>query len=78
MVLTGKPITFYPQFTTDPGVTYAFHSNLQDAQNGTTPINSTISLSGTQTIYIRFEKNGVCAIGKIIITIKTPKNLTFY
>jgi len=67
-------LPFIPQFTTDTGVTYTFHSNLQDAQNGTTPINSTISLSGTQTIYIRFEKNGVCpAIGKIIITIKTPK-----
>jgi gliding motility-associated-like protein len=67
-------LPFIPQFTTDPNVTYTFHSNLLDAQNGTTPINSVVGLSGTQTIYIRFEKNGVCpAIGRIIITIKTPK-----
>ncbi|SDQ85506.1 gliding motility-associated C-terminal domain-containing protein [Chryseobacterium soldanellicola] len=66
---------FISQFTIDPLVTYTFHGSLADAQNDVSPLNNPINLTGTQTIYIRFEKNGVCPeIGSINITIKAPKS----
>nr|WP_315025791.1 T9SS type B sorting domain-containing protein [uncultured Chryseobacterium sp.] len=65
---------FIPQFTLDPNVTFTFHGSLSDAQNNSNPINATLNLSVTQTLYIRFEKNGVCPIvGSVTITIKVPK-----
>ncbi|MBB6372682.1 T9SS type B sorting domain-containing protein [Chryseobacterium shigense] len=65
---------FIPQFTADPGVTYTFHGSLADAQNNINALLSTVNVTGTQTYYIRFEKNGVCPeVGSIKITIKTPK-----
>ncbi|WP_228423511.1 T9SS type B sorting domain-containing protein [Chryseobacterium piperi] len=65
---------YISQFTTDPLVTVSYHNSLTDAQNDINPISNPASVTGTQTIYVRFEKTGVCAqIGKIIITIKVPK-----
>ncbi|WP_167409410.1 T9SS type B sorting domain-containing protein [Chryseobacterium lathyri] len=65
---------FIPQFTADPNVTYTFHGSLADAQNDTNPISATVNSTGTQTFYIRFEKNGVCPeVGSIKITVKAPK-----
>lgn len=66
---------FIPQFTTDPNVTYTFHGSLADAQNNINALLSTVNVTGTQTYYIRFEKNGgPCPeVGSIKITIKTPK-----
>ncbi|WP_223560389.1 T9SS type B sorting domain-containing protein [Chryseobacterium lathyri] len=65
---------FIPQFTADPNVTYTFHGSLADAQNDTNPISATVNITGTQTFYIRFEKNGVCPeVGSIKITVKAPK-----
>lgn len=65
---------FIPQFTTDPNVTYTFHGSLADAQNDINAINATVNVTGTQTFYIRFKKNGVCPeVGSIKITIRTPK-----
>lgn len=66
--------TYISQFTVDPLVIVSFYGNLSDAQNNVGSIANPATLTGTQTIYVRFEKPGVCAqIGKIIITIKTPK-----
>jgi len=65
---------YIPQFTTDPNVIYTFYATLADAQNNASPITGTVSVTGTQTFYIRFEKAGVCPeIGTITITIKAPK-----
>ncbi|KFF01798.1 T9SS type B sorting domain-containing protein [Chryseobacterium luteum] len=65
---------FIPQFTADPNVTYTFHGNLTDAQNDSNPIAATVNITGTQTYYIRFEKNGVCPeVASIKITVKVPK-----
>ena len=65
---------YISQFTADPLVTVSFHASLADAQNNINPINNPVTITGTQTIYVRFEKPGVCAqTGMIIITIKTPR-----
>lgn len=65
---------FIPSFTIDPNVTYTFFATLANAQNNTSPIAATVNITGTQTYYVRFEKNGVCPeVGSIRITIKTPK-----
>ncbi|MGK6343890.1 T9SS type B sorting domain-containing protein [Chryseobacterium sp. DT-3] len=65
---------FIPQFTADPNVTYTFHGSLADAQNDINPISATVNITGTQTFYIRFEKNGVCPeVASIKITVKAPK-----
>lgn len=61
-------------FTTDPLVTVTYHGSLADAQNDVAPIANPINFTGTQTIYIRFEKPGECPnIASITITIKIPK-----
>ncbi|WP_294275887.1 T9SS type B sorting domain-containing protein [uncultured Chryseobacterium sp.] len=66
--------SYISQFTTDPAVTVTYHGSLQDAQNDVNPLNNPINLTGTQTIYIRFEKNGVCPnIASISVTIKVPR-----
>ncbi|ROI00972.1 MULTISPECIES: T9SS type B sorting domain-containing protein [unclassified Chryseobacterium] len=65
---------FIPQFTIDPNVTFTFHETLADAQNNINPISGAVNITGTQTYYIRFQKNGVCPeVGTLKITIKTPK-----
>ncbi|MBL1219249.1 gliding motility-associated C-terminal domain-containing protein [Chryseobacterium sp. L7] len=65
---------FIPQFTLDPNVTFTFHGSLADAQNDVNALAATVNITGTQTFYIRFEKNGVCPeVGSVRITIKTPK-----
>lgn len=67
-------IQFISQFTTDPAVTFSFHSSLADAQNDVAALANPVTLTGSQTIYIRFEKNGECPeVGSIAITIKIPK-----
>lgn len=61
-------------FTTDLSVSGAFFSTLADAQNNTGSLGNVVTVQGTQTFYIRFTKNGVCSqIGKLIVTVKTPK-----
>ncbi|MCU7615374.1 gliding motility-associated C-terminal domain-containing protein [Chryseobacterium sp. GMJ5] len=65
---------YVSQFTTDPLVTISYHTTLANAQNDVSPIGSTVSATGTQTYYLRFEKAGACPnIGSVSITIKTPK-----
>lgn len=67
--------TYISQFTTDPLVTVTFHPTLSDAQNNTAVSSNPIDITGTQTVYIRFEKPGSCPnIASIIINIKTPKH----
>lgn len=62
------------QYTTDPLVTVTFYGTLANAQNNVSPIGNPMNLIGTQTIYIRFEKPGVCPeVASITITIKVPK-----
>ncbi|MEY8761143.1 T9SS type B sorting domain-containing protein [Chryseobacterium tongliaoense] len=66
---------YLAQFTADPLVTASYHSTLADAQNNVSPLTNPVTITGTQTIYVRFEKSGVCPqVGTIIITIKTPKS----
>ncbi|MBW7675731.1 T9SS type B sorting domain-containing protein [Chryseobacterium chendengshani] len=65
---------FIPQFTTDPLVTVSYHSTLADAQNDTAAISGAVTLTGTHTYFIRFEKIGFCPnVGSIRITLKIPK-----
>ncbi len=73
-VKTVDAAQFIPQFTTDPNVTFTFYGSLSDAQNNINQISATLNLSFTQTIYVRFQKNGVCPeVASITITIKVPK-----
>ncbi|MDQ0592612.1 gliding motility-associated-like protein [Chryseobacterium ginsenosidimutans] len=68
-------LPYISQYTTDPLVTVTFHPTLADAQNNIAQIANPMNITGTQTIYIRFEKPGVCPnIASITITIKTPKH----
>lgn len=67
-------LPYMNQFTADPNVTPSFHASLADAQNDVNPINNPVNINTAQTIYIRFEKPGICPeIGTIRINIKTPK-----
>ncbi|WP_294291474.1 T9SS type B sorting domain-containing protein [uncultured Chryseobacterium sp.] len=68
-------LSFINQFTTDPQVTVTFHPTLPDAQNNTGVLTSPMNITGTTTIYIRFQKSGVCPnIASITVTIKIPKH----
>ncbi|MFC5875488.1 gliding motility-associated C-terminal domain-containing protein [Chryseobacterium arachidis] len=68
-------LTFINQFTTDPLVTATFHPTLLDAQNNTAQITNPMNITGTQTIFIRFEKPGACPnVASITITIRIPKH----
>ncbi len=65
---------FISQFTTDPQVSVSYHATLADAQNDVSPINGTVTLTGTHTYFIRFEKAGICPdVATLRITLKTPK-----
>ncbi|MBB4807656.1 gliding motility-associated-like protein [Chryseobacterium defluvii] len=67
-------LLFMNQFTIDPNVTTSFHASLADAQNDVSPLTNPVSINNSQTIYIRFEKPGICPeVGSIRINIKTPK-----
>lgn len=67
--------SFINQFTTDPQVTATFHPTLPDAQNNTAVMTNPMNLTGTTTVYIRFEKPGVCPnIASMTITVKIPKH----
>ncbi|KNB62999.1 T9SS type B sorting domain-containing protein [Chryseobacterium sp. Hurlbut01] len=72
-----KPVNlsqFIPQFTTDPSVTVSYHTTLADAQNDTAPVSGAVTLTGTQTYFIRFEKAGSCPnVATLRITLKVPK-----
>ncbi len=62
-------------FTTDPLVTHTFHTSLSDAQNDINAVTNPVTINGSQTFYIRFEKTGACPnIANLTITIKTPKD----
>ncbi|WP_294309927.1 T9SS type B sorting domain-containing protein [uncultured Chryseobacterium sp.] len=68
-------LSFINQFTTDPQVTVTFHPTLPDAQNNTGVLTNPMNVTGTTTIYIRFQKSGVCPnIASITVTIKIPKH----
>nr|WP_314495296.1 T9SS type B sorting domain-containing protein [uncultured Chryseobacterium sp.] len=73
----SKPVNlsqFIPQFTTDSSVSVSYHATLSDAQNDTAPISGAVTLTGTQTYFIRFEKSGSCPnVASIRITLKIPK-----
>ncbi|WP_299178475.1 T9SS type B sorting domain-containing protein [uncultured Chryseobacterium sp.] len=65
---------FISMFTADPTVTYSFHATLADAQNDINPINNQVNVNTNQTVFVRFEKSGVCPeVATIRINIKTPK-----
>jgi len=72
-----KPVNlsqFISQFTSDPLVSVSYHMSLLDAQNDTAPISGAVSLTGTQTYFIRFEKDGFCPnVATIRINLKIPK-----
>ncbi len=66
--------SFINQFTTDPQVTATFHPTLLDAQNNTAVLTNPMNLTGSTTVYIRFQKSGVCPnVASITITVKIPK-----
>lgn len=66
--------TFTQNFTTDTQVSTTYYATLANAQNFVNPIANPVSITGTQTYYIRFEKIGICPnVASLTITIKTPK-----
>jgi gliding motility-associated-like protein len=68
-------LAYISQYTADPLVTATFHPTLADAQNNTAQIANPINVTGTQTIYIRFEKPGACPnVASITVTIRIPKH----
>lgn len=68
-------LPFISQFTTDPAVTPTFYATQLDAQNNNAPLVNPINITGVQTIYVRFEKPGICPnIASITINVKTPKH----
>lgn len=67
--------SFISQFTADPQVTATFHPTLLDAQNNTAVLTNPMNLTGSITVYIRFEKSGVCPnVASITVTVKIPKH----
>ena len=65
---------FLNQFTVDPLVTVTYHATLADAQNDVSPISGAVTLTGSHTYYIRFEKSGFCPdVATIRINLKVPK-----
>ncbi len=61
-------------FTTDPLVSVQYFISLSDAQNNLNPLVNPYSLSGNQTIYIRFEKIGFCPeIGTLNLQMRSSK-----
>jgi gliding motility-associated-like protein len=67
-------LAYISQYTADPLVTATFHPTLTDAQNNTAQIANPVNVTGTQTIYIRFEKPGACPnVASITVTIRIPK-----
>lgn len=74
-IKTVSLASLIPSFTTDPSVTYTFYATLADAQNNTSPIAASVTVTtAAQTYYIRFEKNGVCPeVGSIRVVLKVPK-----
>lgn len=67
--------SFIGQYTTDPNVTATFHNNINDAQNGLSPLSNLLVINGVRNLFIRFESPDECAnMAQIQIIIKTPKN----
>ncbi len=65
---------YLPLFTGDPLVTGTFFATLANAQNNTNPLTNPVMITGTQTLYIRFEKTGVCPnVAALNITVRTAK-----
>jgi gliding motility-associated-like protein len=68
-------MAYISQYTADPLVTATFHPTLADAQSNTAQIANPVNVTGTQTIYIRFEKPGACPnVASITVTIRIPKH----
>ena len=65
---------YLPLFTGDPLVTGTFFATLANAQNNVNPLPNPTLITGTQTLYIRFEKAGVCPnVATLNITVRTAK-----
>ncbi|TXF77209.1 T9SS type B sorting domain-containing protein [Chryseobacterium sp.] len=65
---------YFSNYTNDPAVSATYHATLTSAQNNTGALTNPVTVTGTQTFYIRFEKAGICPnIAPITITVKTPK-----
>lgn len=66
--------TLISNFTTDPTVTATFFGSQADAYNNVGALSNPLSISGTQTFYVRLEKNGACpTVTTLTITVKIPK-----
>ena len=65
---------YLPLFTGDPLVTGTFFATLANAQNNVNPLVNPVSITGTHTLYIRFEKPGVCPnVAPLNISVRTAK-----
>ena len=65
---------YISQFTIDPAVTAQFFNSLADAQNNVSPLANPVNLSGSHTIFVRLEKQGLCSeIVTLILNIKSAK-----
>jgi gliding motility-associated-like protein len=66
--------TYFSSYTNDQSVSATYHGTLTSAQNNTGALTNPVTVSGTQTFYIRFEKAGICPnIAPITVIVKTPK-----
>ncbi|MEC5157938.1 gliding motility-associated C-terminal domain-containing protein [Chryseobacterium sp. MP_3.2] len=64
-------------FTTDTAVSVTYFTTLTEAQNGSNPIASSVTIFNVGTYYLRFKKANICdVIGTLNLTIKIPKKST--
>lgn len=64
---------FKTEFTQDPSVVVSYFKTIADARKNINPLNNPVSVTGTQTFYLRFSKAGVCSeVASLTLKIKTP------
>ncbi len=69
--------TFSSTYTNDPAVTITYYNTLANAQTNTNAIASIVTVTNSQTFYLRLEKLGFCPeIAQITVNIKTGKKST--
>lgn len=65
---------YLSSYTNDPAVNATYHGSLTAAQNNTGVLANPVTVTGTQTFYIRFEKAGMCPnIAAITVIVKTSR-----
>lgn len=62
-------------FTSDNAISVKYFSTLADAQQNVNALTNPVSVTGTQTYYLRFSKNGLCTeIATLTVKVKIPRS----